>query len=192
MKDYPVVAAIHNRHSVSPKYLQAPGPTPEEITQLVATACAAPDHGQLGPAEFIYVPDDMRAALADVFVAAAIEADPAIDEARQAQARERSLNGPCLLGLLVRLDRTNPTVPETEQWLSAGAAMQNMLLAAEAAGYRAKVVSGARVSSRAMRAAFRLESHEHLSCFIVIGTSEGHIKSRLRRLPEQALRVWQG
>ncbi len=51
---------------------------------------------------------------------------------------------------------------------------------------------GGKMRSRAMRAAFRLEDHEHLSCFIVIGTAEGKIKERPRRSVEQALRVWSG
>ena len=70
--------------------------------------------------------------------------------------------------------------------------MQNVLLAAEDFGYRAKVVSGARVRSPVMRAAFRLEAHEHLSCFIVIGSATGKTKERPRRTADQALRVWAG
>lgn len=192
MPDFPVIEAIHNRRSVSPKYLQAPGPSPEEIQAMIGAACAAPDHGHLGPAEFIYVPDDMREALADVFEAAAIEANPDISPELRAVARDRSFNGPCLLALVVKIDDSHDIVPVSEQWLSAGAAMQNVLLAIEEFGYRAKVVGGARVLSTAMRAAFRLQDHEHLSCFIVIGSTTGKIKERPRRSVEQALRVWAG
>ena len=109
---------------------------------MVGAACAAPDHGHLGPAEFVYIPDDMRPALADVFEAAAIEADPDISPELRTVARERSFNGPCLLALLVRIDADNGIVPESEQWLSAGAALQNVLLAIEELGYHAKVVGG--------------------------------------------------
>lgn len=159
---------IRNRRSVSPRKLSAPGPSDEQLSQMAAIVAAVPDHGRLRPARLVHIED--RRALADLFVAAAKELDPAADEAALARERERAGHAPCLLALLVRIDETNPTVPPHEQWISAGAGLQNILLFAEALGFRAKILSGRKTTTGSLRAAFDLDQSEFLVGFIAIGS----------------------
>lgn len=183
------ITALHDRCSVGPRHLRGPAPGYEELLQVAAAAAAAPDHASLGPFRLIHIPDLARNRLADVFAAAATEADPEADDAAMAKARERALAGPGLLAVVVEL-KEHPQVPTEEQWVSAGAALQNTLLALEALGYRAKMLSGARVRSSALRAAFGLGDGAHLLGFIAMGRHNGDVKHATRRAAEQVLSEW--
>ena len=66
-----MIDLICGRRSVSPKLLDEPAPTHEEMLKLVAAACAAPDHGQLAPTRFVGILYEDRGALAEAFVGSA-------------------------------------------------------------------------------------------------------------------------
>ncbi len=157
---------------------------------MVRAACAGPDHGRLAPARFVYIPDDRRDELASTFVAAAIEANEGAGEDYLASTRERALNGPCLIALIATIADDNPQVPPHEQWIAVGGALQNLLLAAEAQGFRGKTVSGARVRSNALRRAFALSDTEHLVAFVALGTFKSEPKQLPRRSPDEVLSVF--
>ena len=149
----------------------APGPTDEEILMLVRAASRAPDHLRLKPFRFMAIPTNAREALADVFEAAERELDPDTAGERLERAREKAHHAPVLLAVISRL-QGNDEVPEIEQRASAGAALGYVVLAADLLGYGAMAVSGRRLSTRAMRNAFRLAHNEDLLCFVGIGTPE--------------------
>ncbi|QKV17694.1 nitroreductase family protein [Oricola thermophila] len=187
-----MVDRICARRSVSPKRLGPPGPSAEDLREIARAAAAAPDHGRLGPTRLVHVPDERREALAEAFAAAALEEDPQCDAARLEDARQRARNAPCLLAVIATITDDNPRVPPHEQWISVGASLQNVLLAAEALGYRAMAVSGRRVESRALRAAFGLGEGEHLATFVAVGSHDGEPKATPRRAPETVLEEWKG
>jgi nitroreductase len=185
-----MIEKICARRSVSPKHLAAPGPAPEQIREMVRAACAGPDHGRLAPTRFVYLPDDQRDTLADIFVAAAKEADSDASAEYLASTCERALNGPCLIAVIARIVDDNPQVLPYEQWIAVGAALQNLLLASESFGFRGKTVSGARVRSRTLRNAFVLSDAEHLVGFVALGTYTGEPKQMPRRSPDEVLGVF--
>lgn len=181
---------IYSRRSVSPKHLVDPGPSPDELLELARAAAAAPDHGQLGPLRLIHIPDTRREALAEIFVEAALEAEPHSSADRLEVTRERARNGVCLIAVVATITEDHPKVPPHEQWICVGAAIQNVLLASESFGYRAKIVSGARVTSKALRSAFALKESENLVGFIAIGSYIGEPKDRPRRPVSDVFSVW--
>lgn len=185
-----VIEAIHARRSVSPRWLVPPGPGAGEIEQMADAAAAAPDHGLLGPARLIRIRDASREALGGVFEAALLERQPEADAEARAHARGKAHNGATLLVLIARVVHDHPYVPEVEQWISVGAALQNVLLSAESLGYRAKIVSGPVVRSRALSSAFRLRDDEHAVGFIAVGTPERLPKTRAPRRGADILTKW--
>jgi nitroreductase len=185
-----VVDRICARRSVSPKHLVAPGPSRDELREMARAAATAPDHGLLGPARLVQIPGDRREALADVFAAAAVEAEPQSDAARIEDAKQRSHNGACLIAVIANILENDPRVPPHEQWISVGAAIQNVLLAAESFGYRAKIVSGVRVTSKAVRSAFALKESEFLVGFIAVGSFNREPKELPRRPVDEVLSEW--
>ena len=125
-------------------------------------------------------------------MAAARAADPnactAVIEAEGA----RALSGPVLLAIIATIQNDHLDIPPHEQWISVGAALQNILLAAEALGFAAKMVSGRRVRSPVLRSAFRLTENEHLVGLVMFGTAsaEAAAKPALRRTVDQILSDW--
>lgn len=188
-----VIDAILARRSTGPRHLGPPGPGPEDLRSLASAAAAAPDHGRLGPLHLTHIPDDKRNALADLFIEAAHAADPNASAAVIEAAGARALSGPVLLAVIATIQNDHLDIPPHEQWISVGAALQNVLLAAEALGFVAKMVSGRRVRSPILRSAFRLAENEQLVGFVMIGTAsaEAAAKPALRRSVDQILSDWE-
>lgn len=90
------------------------------------------------------------------------------------------------MAVVARIDDGN-AIPSHEQWIAVGAALQNFMLAASSMDYAAKVVSGKRVDSDALRGFFRLGAGEHLVGFIAMGTSTQAPRELPRKLPEEIL-----
>lgn len=186
----PVLDALHARRSHNPRALTGPDLTAAQLALLAEAAAAAPDHGRLGPLRLLHVAN--RAALADAFATAATEADPAATADDLTAARDRAMAGPCLIAVICRLQPDHPTVPVTEQWIAVGAGLQNLLLAAESLGLGAKMVSGRRVGSAALRRAFSLTGEEALVGFVTIGGKAGPSKPITRRSAQEMLAEWTG
>ena len=125
-------------------------------------------------------------------MAAAHAADPNACNAVIEAEGARALSGPVLLAIIATIQNDHLDIPPHEQWISVGAALQNILLAAEALGFAAKMVSGRRVRSPVLRSAFRLTENEHLVGLVMFGTAsaEAAAKPALRRTVDQILSDW--
>lgn len=163
-------ALIHARRTVLPKRLAAPGPDARQLDRILEAAAAAPDHGQLLPWRFVLVPSDARWRLAEVFATALRERDAEATGEQLAQAREKAFRAPTLLLAVARTGAPHDDVPLAERLVSAGCAIQNMLLMATALGFGSALTSGKAMQSAALRQLFALAPHEQALCFINIGT----------------------
>ena len=180
--DWALVAAelIRARQTVLPKRLAAPGPDDAQFLAMLEAAAAAPDHGQLLPWRLVLVPDAQRAALGAVFANALAERDAAATPEQRDQAREKAMRGPRLLLLVVDGARGDPEIDLHERLISAGAAVQNVLLVATAQGFGSALTSGKALKSAALRRFFRLTASEHAVCFISIGSVASRRAARTR------------
>lgn len=168
MESNAVLSTMLARRSVSPKRLCGPGPTREMLTCIIDAGLRAPDHGGLQPWRVIEFPDSQREALADLFEAEKRRRDPVATPDDLARAREHATHAPVVFAFIVRTQR-HPLVPQHEQWLGAGAALGNMLMAAHACGFGAIMLSGERCQDEALRCALGLHTQEVLAGFISIG-----------------------
>lgn len=169
MKPDSVLASMLARRSVSPKRLCGPGPPREVLDSIIDAGLRAPDHGGLLPWRVIEFAQEDREALADLFEAEKRRRDPVATRDDLARAREHAIHAPVVLAFLVRTQR-HPLVPEAEQWLSAGAALGNLLMASHASGFGAIMLSGERCQDDALRKALGVRSDEVLAGFISIGS----------------------
>src|SRR5215207_6016885 len=96
-------ALIHSRQHVSPWRLGQPGPSTQELKEILGTAGAAPDHERLMPWRFVIVPLGQRERLANVFGAALRERDPNATSAQLENAREKAHRAPFLMLAVARL-----------------------------------------------------------------------------------------
>lgn len=173
-------ALIHGRRTVLPKRLAAPGPDPLQLQRILGAAAAAPDHGELLPWRFVIVPEPARAALAEAFAQALRERDARASEEQLAQAREKAFRAPLLLLAVADLGGALDDIPASERLVSAGCAIQNMLLMATALGFGSALTSGKAMGSAPLRALFGLREQEQALCFVSIGTIAGAKRGRAR------------
>lgn len=160
---------IHSRRTTLPKRLRGPGPDAAQQATILEAAAAAPDHDQILPWRFIEVPESRRTALGEAFADALRERDPQADSEACAQAREKAHRSPWLLLAVARTSTEPADIPAAERILSAGAAIQNMLLMATALGLGSALTSGKALQSQALRQLFGLPENEQALCFINIG-----------------------
>lgn len=184
-----VAALIHSRQTILPKRLGAPGPDVAQLALILTAAAAAPDHGQLTPWRFVIVPEAERDRLAEVFAASLIERDPQATAEQVGQAREKAFRAPLLMLAIGQLAGGDPDIDANERLVSAGCAIQNMLLTAHALGFGAALTSGKALKSRALRALFGLGAGEQALCFISVGSVHKHRPARQRPGTERYVSV---
>lgn len=187
-------ALIHARVNFPARRLVEPGPDQAQLEALLGLAAAAPDHGQLAPWRFILVPADARARLADAFGQALLERDASATAEELARAKEKAFRAPTLLVAIVRLSGDDGAdIPPLERAVSFGAALQNLLLGAQAMGFGAGLTSGKAMDSRPMRELCGLAREEHAVCCVNIGTmSAARAPRENRKRPAEILQVMQG
>lgn len=173
-------ALIHSRQHVSPKRLVAPGPNLAQKLEILSTARAAPDHGKITPWHFYEVSPDSRCLLGQLFADALIERDPSASAIQIDEAKQKAFRGPLLLLATAKLDNTLDNIPEQEKLISAGCAIQNILLMANALGFGSGLSSGKALYSQKMRELFLLKDKEEPLCFITIGTISVHKPNKKR------------
>lgn len=178
------------RRTILPKRLVAPGPDATQLHQLFTAAATAPDHDQVQPWRFVVIPDCARASLADVFGQALRDRDAQATDDQVAQAREKAFRAPLLLLLVVDGDKGDPAVDVCERMVSAGAAVQNLLLMATAQGFGSALTSGKALKAASFRQAFHLKHGEFAPCFISIGTVLQAKPGKLRPEPASFVSTW--
>ena len=176
-------ALIGRRQTVLPKRLVEPGPDDSQLDLIFRAAGAAPDHGELLPWRFVVIPAAARIRLSQVFAASLLERDPHATAEQLAQAREKAFRAPLLMLAVVRTGPADGEIPACERLLSAGCAIQNMLLVATALGFASALTSGKALPSLALEELFSMQAGEQAVCFVSLGTATKRKPARLRPEP---------
>lgn len=163
-----VIASIMGR--VSSPRLCEPGPSADHLRQILQCAVQAPDHGRLKPWRFIVVSGEGLQRLGQLFVdAKQSEEGVELDE----KAIDKLLNMPLRAPMIV-IACTSVTighkVPEHEQMLAVGAAVQNMQLAARELGYGAMWRTGEMSEHPYIKSALGLKESDGIVAFLYLGT----------------------
>ena len=179
------LALLARRRSVSAATLTEPGPSREELRDLLRLAGRAPDHGKLAPWRFVVLSGEAKRRLITALEPLAVgQPDP--DKARAVLAKLR--NPPVTVMVVSRLFESK--IPEWEQQLSSGAVAMNLLIAAEAMGYAANWITDWYAYDAAAREILGLGCNERVTGFVHIGTAPAPPLERVR--PEvETLTDWQ-
>ena len=177
-------ALLQSRRTILPKRLVAPGPDAEQLQLILNAAASAPDHGQLLPWRFVVVPATARTALADVFSVALRERDAQATPEQMAQAQEKAHRAPLLMLVVVDALKGDPQIDVNERIVSAGCAIQNMLLMATALGFGSALTSGKALKASGLRSLFGLGAGEQALCFVSVGSVQSSKGTRLRPTPD--------
>lgn len=184
----PALQAVLGRHSVGVKHLAEPAPDDTQLALMAQAALRAPDHGGLVPFRFSVVRGEARRQFADLLERAASEAGKP-PEASQLD-RERAMRAPVTVAVIARIDLGHPLAPGHEQWMAVGGAVSNFLVAAHALGFAGKMLSGSKVRSPSIVAAF-CEPGESLVGWIGLGTAQRPVAPKRGKPPVvEILREW--
>lgn len=185
-----LIDLLRSRQTVLPKRLMWPGPDPAELQIILDAASHAPDHGEILPWRFILIPTESRAALSEAFSKSLIERDPLATMEQLEQAREKAIRAPLLLLLTVDKSRGDAEVDLLERVVSAGCAVQNMLLAATALGFGSALTSGKALKTKCIREFFQLTQDEYAICFLSFGCAEKAKQPRIRPKSDAYTTTW--
>jgi nitroreductase len=149
--------------------LMGPGPPDEAIDKMIECAVRAPDHGRLRPWMFIVVREQMREQFGDVLAGHAKRRSPDATPEKLQAARQKAMRAPLII-VVVNKARPGDKIPRVEQLLSAGAAAQTILLAADALGYGAMWKTGSPAYDDEVKRELGLEPEDAIVGFLYIGT----------------------
>ena len=171
---------MRSRRNTSPRRLVEPGPTAQQITDILSAAADAPDHGIQTPWRFVLVPVNKRSVLAEAFVLALIDRDPSASMEQIEATREKAFRAPFLMLAVAQLGAVGQAIPAAERLVSLGCAIQNILLASTAAGFGSGLTSGRSMSSPRLSSVCGVGENEQLVCCVNIGTVAKNATPRIR------------
>lgn len=166
------------RRSTTAAMITEPGPSPEQMDELLRIASRVPDHRRVVPFRFVLFEGEARNALGDIFAEASEKSEdesvPAPDAARSLATR-----APVVVFVISSVNREHKT-PEWEQILTSGAVCQNLLLGASAMGFAAQWLSEWVAYDPTVRARLDLGEAERIAGIIYLGTASAPPKERAR------------
>lgn len=184
------IEALTSRRS--PLQLIDPAPDEAALEAILRAAMRAPDHGKLRPWRFIVLRGDARARFGAVMAEALKRREPDAPENMIAREREKPIRAPLILVVAASLQEGHK-IPVVEQMLAAGAAAQNVMLAAHATGFGATWKTGAPAYDPFVKEALGLSPHDAIVGFLYLGTPGAQPQAPLKA-PELAefVREWRG
>lgn len=174
---------------VSAPRLTAPAPSAGQRADLRRAALRAADHGNLRPWRFLEIEGEGLLALGRLYEAAALAGDGALSASQRERLRGLPLRAPLLWVAIARL-RAHAKVPECEQLIAAGCAVQNMLNAAFALGVGAYWRTGELAYNRDVAAGLGLAGDEQIVGFLYLGRADGELRPAPELDPGDFFRPW--
>ena len=179
---------LKTRRSGKPRDMVAPGPSPEQLREMVSIAARTPDHGKLAPWRFVIIPGEARPALAERLIEIQ-RAEKADCTARDEEATAQFVTQAPALVVVLSAPVHGHKIPLWEQELSAGAACMNLLHAAHACGFVGGWLTGWAAYSDKVRDLFG-EAPQRIAGFVFIGTPGRDLDERPRGELSEIVHEW--
>ena len=186
----PLLDYLKTRRSVGSGFLKDPGPSPEELEQILTIGMRVPDHGKFAPWRLIVIEGDARAEIGERLAQIAKARRPELDEAGMDIERRQFLPAPLTIGV-VYSPKPHPKAPEIEQILSAGVVAFNLCNAAFALGYGASWVTRWFAFDPLAQEMLGARGGERFVGFVHIGTPTMVPEDRDRPKLEDIVSRWQ-
>jgi nitroreductase len=181
------IEMLHRR--VSAGVLGEPAPDDLDLHALMKAATRAPDHGRLRPWRFIVIRDAARARFAEVLARAYSDRNPNAQPAQLDKERTKPMRAPMIIVVVAHV-RAASNIPVIEQVLSAGAAAQNIMLAAFAMGYGCAWKTGEAAYDTSVKAALGLAPIDVIVGFLYLGTNSSPLRDAPELDAEAFVREW--
>ncbi|MFK7792188.1 MAG: nitroreductase, partial [Devosiaceae bacterium] len=169
MTDISTLELLSKRRTVTTAFLDDPGPTDEQLRDLITIAMRVPDHGKLAPWRFVALDRGVRQALAPELRKLREIDEPDLPEASRDKVDMIFVQAPLCL-VVVSTAKNHVKIPIWEQELSVGASTMNLMVAAHAMGFGAQWLTGWATYNADAKALLGVSEDEKIAGFIHIGT----------------------
>jgi nitroreductase len=166
-----------SRRSCPARAMAGPGPSKEQLAEILRAGARVPDHGKLFPWRFIIFEGEGRERFADILVN--VMSQEGVNPSQTDEWRDRVTAAPVAIGV-VSSARELIKIPVWEQELSAGAVCQNVLIAAHALGFVGNWLTEWYSYHPAVKQKLGLQAGERMAGFVYIGTPQQELEERPR------------
>lgn len=185
-----VIDVLLSRNST--KQIAGPGPSEDQIQQILATAMRAPDHGRLRPWRFKRIEGQNIGHLADLAVQTMAAEGKPLNPTKEQNMREWLGRAPLVLAVASYVDHSNERIPQHERMIATGAAVMNILNATHALGFGAFWSTGIGTYTQGVPESLGFDALEYeFLGFVVIGTLTGEPTPKERPAVEDYVTSWQ-
>lgn len=174
-----LIEYLKTRRSMPAFQMREPGPSREEIEEILTLATRVPDHGKLAPWRFIVMTGDARRRITAELAAIARADRPDLSEEMVQVEETRFLRAPVVIAVVSRAG-PHVKIPEWEQIMSAGAVCLNMVMAANALGYVSNWLTEWMAFDARAHRILGVEPGEKVAGFIHIGSTDFPVVERPR------------
>ena len=174
-----VLDFLARRRSVPLSQFRGPGPNEAELLELLTIAARVPDHGRLEPWRFIIVRPQAGRKIGDGLAELARKKRGPLSEDEVDRERNRLARAPIAV-IVVHVPKQHETIPDWEQFLSAGAVATTLVTAATAAGFAVNWVTGWYSDDADARALLGLTAQERVAGIVHLGHHDKPIPDRPR------------
>jgi nitroreductase len=179
---------LQTRRTVTAAFLEAPGPSADELHTLITIAMRVPDHGKLAPWRYIALDQSTRRILAPKLRALREVDEPDLPVESRDKVDSIFVQAPLCL-VVVSTAAEHVKIPIWEQELSAGASAMNLIHGAHAMGYSAQWLTGWATYNSDAKALLGVKPEEKIVGFIHIGTASAPPNERPRPAVKDHLTV---
>jgi nitroreductase len=160
---------LSTRRSIPAFQMGEPGPSKDEVEQMLTLASRVPDHGKLAPWRFIVYRGEERRRISEELAKIAIGDRPDLSDEMVKVENTRLTRAPVVVAVVSRA-APHFKIPEWEQVMSAGAVCLNLVMAANAHGFASNWLTEWYAFDQRAYAILGVGEGEKVAGFIHIGT----------------------
>ena len=174
-----VLAFLKSRKSASAKAMSDPGPSHDQMSEILNIAARVPDHGKLSPWRFILIESEGRSRIGEGFAQVWARNNPSHGPDSLNFQRGLFLRAPIVV-IVVSTAAVHAKIPLWEQHMSAAAVCYNAIMAATALGFVAQWQTDWVAYDQNAKAVMGIQNDEQVAGIIYIGTSTVPLEDRPR------------
>lgn len=188
-RDEGTIEFLLSRRSTVARMMDGPGPDDADLRKIMEAGMRVPDHGRLTPWRFIVIRGDARNTIGDVIADSFKKNNPDAIEEQIEMEQERLARAPVVVAVLSKVHKDHK-IPEWEQVLSAGAACQTMLIAAQSMGYAAQWLTEWYSYDPAVKSAVGAAADDAIAGFMFFGNEMAEASERARPEFDDIVSEW--
>jgi nitroreductase len=175
----------------SAKALSAPAPDEAALDLILSSAAAAPDHGRLRPWRFVVIQGNALGRFGDLLADYLRRTRPGSDEETLQRERQKAFRAPMIV-VVAAICTPGGKIPVIEQILAAGAAAENVMLAACALGFNSMWKTGGPAYDDGVKSALGLQEKDAIVGFMYLGTDASKPGAPARPAVSDLVCHWEG